>query len=179
MRRKYLKKKLYTYVLLAFFSGILYVNLMARELGEVNEVFDTYTLKQYQNMDINTGRYFMYILRIRIVPVGIILGLVFTRFRKIAAWGTIGWTCFLCGFLMADAILGLGIKGSLLCLVAGFPHFLFYFIAYAIILWYGLIYPQGHWNLTKTVFITGTMLIGIFLEAYLNPVIIKLFIAIL
>lgn len=179
MRENYLKKKLYTCVLFTFLAGILYVNLVAKELGETNEVFDTYTLKQYQNIDIDAGRYFIYILKIRIVPIGVVLGLMFTRVRKIAVWGTISWTCFLGGVLITNAILSLGIKGSLLCLAAGFPHMLFYFVTYVIVLWYGLIYPQAHWNLSKTVFITGIMLAGILVEAYVNPVIVKLFIGIL
>lgn len=179
MYGNHLKKKLYACILLSFLAGILYVNLMAKDICDTNAVFDTYTLKQYKNMDIDTGRFFLYLLRIRIVPIGVLTALMFTRFRKIAVWGTICWTCFLGGFLMTTAVLCMGIKGSLLCVLAGFPHMLFYLIVYAIVLWYGLVYPRGHWDMTKTVFITGTMLAGIFLEAYLNPVIIKLFIEIL
>lgn len=179
MRRNYLKKKIYICILLSFLAGILYVNLMAKDICDTNEIFDTYTLKQYQSMEINTGRYFLYLVRLRLIPIGIVLALMFTRFRKIAVWGTISWTCFLGGFLITAAILCMGIKGSLFCLTAVFPHVLFYLAAYVIVLWYGILYPQTHWELSKTVFITGTMLLGIFLETYLNPVIVKLFVNLL
>ena len=179
MRGNYLKKKLYAGVLLSFLAGILYVNLMVKDLCDTNEMFDTYALKQYQSIEINAGRYFLYLLRLRIVPIGAVTALMFTRFRKITVWGTICWTCFLGGFLMTAAVVCMGMKGSLLCLIAGFPHILFYFAAYVIVLWYGITYPHGHWESSKTVFITGMMLTGVFLEAYLNPVIVKLFIGIL
>lgn len=179
MYGKYLKKRVYASVLLSFLAGILYVNLMMKNIGDMNTVFDTYTLKQYQNMELNSGRFFLYLLRLRVVPIGVLTALMFTRARKAAVWGTICWTGFLGGFLMTMAVFNMGMKGSVLCILAGVPHMFFYFIVYAVVLWYGMVYPQGHWDLSKTVFITGTMLAGIFLEAYLNPVILKLFIKML
>lgn len=179
MRGIDLRKRLTAVVLFAFLAGILYVNLFAREISDSNELFDEYFLKQYQNMEINMGRYLIYLLRIRVVPVVVVTSLMFTRFRKVAAWGTVCWTGFQGGFLMALAVMCMGIKGSFLCVIGGFPHLLLYFAAYIVILWYGMTYPQSRWESQKTVFVTGIMLAGIFLEAYVSPVIMKLFIGIL
>ncbi|MEE1085896.1 MAG: stage II sporulation protein M [Schaedlerella sp.] len=179
MRGLDLKKRIYVSILLSFLAGILYVNLAAKEVCETNEMFNTYILKQYQSMEINIGSYFLYILRVRMFSFGLITALMFTRFRKAAAWASICWTCFLGGFLMTMGVLCMGIKGSLFCLLGGFPHVVLYLIASVVVLWYGLIYPRGHWDIQKTIFITGMMLTGIFLEAYINPVIMKVFISVL
>jgi uncharacterized membrane protein SpoIIM required for sporulation len=75
------------------------------------------------------------------------------------------------------AVLEMGIKGSFLCLVGIFPQFILYIPAYLIVLWYSYSYPQATWNGQKTFFVCLTVILGILLEVYINPILMQLFLA--
>ena len=83
------------------------------------------------------------------------------------------------GILISAAVLNLGIKGSLLCLVGLFPQFLLYIPAYVVLLWYCYTAPQTRWNRQKTIFVSLAMSVGILLEIYINPIIVKAFLSVL
>lgn len=174
-----LKTKLLTVLLLAFLAGILYVNLATGLSGDAGELFSTSFFEQFRKVEIDTGKYILYLLRVRILPITTMIALAFTRFRKISAWGFVGWTCFLGGYLMGLAVIHLGMKGSLFCIVGIFPQILCYIPAYIVVIWYSLLDSQRRWDMQKTVFIIGSMAGGILLEALVNPMIMKLFLAIL
>lgn len=179
MRGTFLKRQLLMELLFSFLVGILYVNLAIGASGDTGEFFGDYFFEQYQNIEIDSGKYILYLLRVRVVPLAFMTALSFTRFRRVAVWGFIGWTGFLGGFLMALAVLHIGIKGSLFCVLGVFPQIILYIPAYIVVLWFAMNVPQSHWDMQKTVFITGSMLSGILAEAFVNPVIMKLFVAIL
>ena len=166
-------------IMFSFLVGILYVNLVVGVSEDTGGFLNRGFFEQYQNIEIKIGKYILYLLRIRFIPLAVMTALAFTRFRKVAVWGFIGWTGFLGGFLMAVSVLHIGLKGSLFCIVGVFPQTLFYIPAYIVVLWYAINTPQSQWDLHKTVFITGSMLSGILSEAFMNPVIMKLFISIL
>ena len=39
--------------------------------------------------------------------------------------------------------------------------------------------PQTHWNRQKTVFVSLTMAVGLILEMYVNPILVKAFLSVL
>lgn len=173
------KKQIFVYFLLFFLLGILYANFSCKNLSDINYVFSEYYLEKYQNADIPSVSYILYILRVRSISISIILVLSFTRFRKANAWITFGWTGFLAGFLMSLAVICMGLKGSIFCVVAIFPQFLCYVPVYFVILWYAITYPQNRWNSQKSLFVFGAVMAGIVLESYTNPIIVRAFLRML
>ena len=77
--------------------------------------------------------------------------------------------------LFSMAVLGMGIKGSILCIVGILPQFLLYIPAYMVVIWYGYTYPQNRWNTQKSIFVGLAMAVGVLLEAYVNPGLIHAF----
>lgn len=76
---------------------------------------------------------------------------------------------------MAAAVLKMGLKGMVLCLVALTPHFFFYIAGYMILLWYFFSYPASKWNASKTICMILFVAVGILLESYVNPMLMQLF----
>ena len=93
--------------------------------------------------------------------------------RKAASIAFLAWTGFSSGMLLSMAVLSMGIKGSILCIVGILPQFLLYIPAYMVIIWYSYTYPQNRWNTQKSIFLGLTMLVGIILEAYINPILMQ------
>ena len=153
-----------------FLLGILYVNLIMKQYTAEPGIFSDYFLKQYQSVSIVAEEYIWYLIKIRAVPFLILLGLAFTKMRKAASIAFLVWTGFSSGMLLSMAVLSMGIKGSILCIVGILPQFLLYVPAYMVIIWYSYTYPQNKWNTQKSIFLGLTMLVGIILEAYVNPI---------
>lgn len=175
MRMFHTRKQLFAFFMPGFLIGILYVNFIAKKYIAEPSVFSDYFLQQYANLKIVTRDYMLYLGRVRILPFLLMSGLAFTKLRKISAFSFLVWTGFSSGMLLSMAVLSMGIKGSLLCIVGIFPHFLFYIPAYVVVLWYCYSYPVNQWNRQKTVFVIFMMLVGLIVEGYVNPVFMKLF----
>ena len=73
------------------------------------------------------------------------------------------------------AVLGMGVKGSILCIAGMLPQFLCYIPAYLIVVWYAYCYPRMQWNIQKSLVSGGLLLVGIVLELYVNPVLVGAF----
>lgn len=156
-----------------FLLGILYVNLIMKQYTAEPGIFSDYFLKQYQSVSIVAEEYIWYLIKIRAVPFLILLGWAFTKMRKAASIAFLVWTGFSSGMLLSMAVLSMGIKGSILCIVGILPQFLLYVPAYMVIIWYSYTYPQNKWNTQKSIFLGLTMLVGIILEAYVNPILMQ------
>lgn len=119
--------------------------------------------------------YIWYLIRVRTIPFLVLLGLAFTKIRKAASIAFIVWTGFSGGMLLSMGVLGMGIKGSILCIVGILPQFLLYIPAYMVVIWYSYTYPQNKWNAQKSIFVGLAMTVGIILEAYVNPILMQAF----
>ncbi|MGN1266942.1 MAG: stage II sporulation protein M [Dorea sp.] len=164
------------FLMLGFLSGILYANIFAQEYIISRGIMNEYFLEQYSQIDINAEEYLWYITRVRITPLIFICALGCTRLKRIVVGVTVLWTGFSGGILITSSVMKMGIKGIIFCLMGVIPHFAFYIGAYIIILWYFLQYPQGKWNVSKTIVCLLLILLGILLECYVNPVLMKMFI---
>ena len=125
--------------------------------------------------DILTGEYIWYLLQVRLLPFLVLLGSAFTKFRKAAVILFLIWTGFSAGLLFSMAVLGMGVKGSILCIAGMLPQFLCYIPAYLIVVWYAYCYPRMQWNIQKSLVSGGLLLVGIVLELYVNPVLVGAF----
>ena len=161
--------------MVGFLAGIIYVNLMADQYSGGADLFSSYFLNQLQAMEVKTGEYLWYLLKARGIPLAIVILISRTRAKKTGAGIFLLWTGISAGVLISTAILELGIRGSLLCVIGVFPQFLFYIPAILLILLYCWKWPQCHWERQKTVFVAWMMLTGIFSELYINPVLLRAF----
>lgn len=169
MKIFHVKRQLLALFMPGFLLGILYVNLEAEQFASGTGIFSEYFLRQYQTADILTGEYVWYLMQVRLFPFLLLLGAAFTKFRKAAVVLFLIWTGFSAGLLFSMAVLGMGIKGSILCIVGMLPQFLLYIPAYFIVLWYAYCYPRMQWNVQKSLVSGGLLLVGMILELYVNP----------
>lgn len=163
------------YYMTGFFAGILYGNLQSKDYIISMGIFNEYFLNQYSVNDLDTLKYMLYVAKIRIIP-GVLLGaLGCTKFRKEIAAGFVLWTGFSSGLLITSAVMKMGVKGIVFCLLALIPHFMFYIAAYFLLLMYLYFYPKVRWSNMKTVVFLLFLLVGILLESYVNPVVMQMF----
>ena len=163
------RKHLLAFFMPGFLFGVIYVNLIAKNYIAEPGIFSDYFLSQYQTVKIEAEEYIWYLIRLRAVPFLVLLGLSFTKARKIAAVLFLVWTGISGGILISTAVISMGIRGSFLCIVGIFPQFIFYIPAYLILIWYCWSYPQNRWNRQKTVFVSLAVSTGMLLEIYVNP----------
>lgn len=161
--------------MLGFFAGIIYANLMTKDYIVGLGIFNDFFLDQYSQAEIDVMEYMWYVIRVRAVPVILIAAFGCTRLRKALAAGFLAWTGFCGGMIMTSAVLKMGIKGLILCLIALTPHFVFYIAGYMVLLWYLYTYPESRWNMAKTVSMILFITVGVLLECYVNPIVMELF----
>lgn len=170
-------------LLLCFFAGllagVLYSNFVCRDELAMNGIFSPYFLSMYSQTDIVFARLAMQVLKVRVLPLGILLLGNWANQRKAAVVGVLLWTGFCCGMIFVSAVIQLGASGILLSILTLFPHFLFYVIAYSVLLIYEYDYPQNQWNISKTTFFVSMLAVGIIMELYVSPVFLRIFLNII
>ena len=176
MRIRENKKFLVLFCMLGFLIGIVYANLMSKDYIASIGIFSDFFLDQYSQAEIDAMEYMWYVIRIRAVPVILIAALGCTMLRKGVTAAFLAWTGFGGGMIMTSAVLKMGIKGLILCLIALTPHFIFYIAGYMVLLWYLYTYPESKWNMAKSVSMVLFITVGVLLECYVNPIIMELFI---
>lgn len=173
------KKQLAAFFMPGFLLGIIYMNFFAGKYMAEPGVFSEYFLNQFQTVHINAKEYIWYLLKVRIIPIVILYVLSNTRVSKFSVIAYVLWTGITGGVFVSSAVENLGIKGSFLCMVAVFPQFFFYIPAYIVLLWYCYNTPRSTWNRQKTVFVFLCTAVGMILELYINPVLVKAFLSVL
>lgn len=170
------KKRRFVLVYMAgFLAGILYANLISGDYILNAGILDDFFLEGYIKTDIDMSGYLWYVAYTRLIPVVILAAAGSTKFKKGAVIGFLLWTGFSCGIILAAAVMKMGIKGILLCLLSLFPQCLCYVTAYVMLLWFLYFYPKVRWNISKTICFLLFLLTGIMLECYVNPVVMKIF----
>lgn len=170
------KKQLLLFCMPGFLLGILYTNLLSEKMVMYTGILSDSFLNQYLYTDVNSAEYVWYVIKARVFPVILVSALGCTRLKRAVVVLVLVWTGFLSGMMMTLAILKMGVKGLILCLVALTPHVFFYIAAYMILLWYLYNYPDSEWNSVKMISIILFFSVGIILETYVNPVLMHLFI---
>lgn len=173
----------------AFVAGIFLANLMGREAVSNAGILNDYFVEKFQYTEINGQKLFFYILGERMPLLLLLLFLTLTTLGMIGGILMLGWQGFSVGFMLSAAIAKYGVKGILLVLGGLFPQYLFYFAVY-ILYCYFAAYLRQRLNRSKMgsnsergyifgawlIAVVGILLIfimGIFLESYINPIILK------
>lgn len=177
MKILHTRKQLLVFFMPGFLLGIIYVNLIAKKYMAEPGIFSEYFLEQFETVKIQAGEYIWYLLRLRLLPFLVLMGLGFTKMRRAAAVSFLLWTGISGGILISTSILSLGIRGSFLCMAGLFPQFLFYIPAYLVLIWHCYYSPQGRWNRQKIVFSALMLSGGMLLEMYVNPSIVRAFLS--
>lgn len=169
------KKCFVLFYMSGFFAGILYANFVSKDYVAGMGIFNEFFLDQYVQMEIDLGEFLWYAAYIRLFPVMVLAAVGCTRFRKGAALTYVVWTGYSCGMILTTAVMKMGVKGIILCLISLTPQFLCYAAGYIMLLWHLFCYPRTRWDLSKTICFALFMLMGILLECYVNPIIVKMF----
>lgn len=159
-----------------FLAGILYTNLISRDYVAALGIFNDYFLNQFIQTDLVSGAYLWYLIKIRLAPLFGMILLGALNVRKLAAAAFVVWTGFLFGMVFTSATLKMGAKGILICLGAMLPQGVFYLAGYAVFLIGLYYYPKIDWNFQKTMIVFLAICIGIGLECYISPVLVKIII---
>ena len=166
-------KGLFLVFITCFILGILYTNLLAVDYLTMTGVFNHYYLREFADSVTNVEEYLPYLLTVRVMPLVCLIVLAYSKVHKVSAVLFLIWTGFLWGIYMSMGIIQMGLKGVLFGLVGLFPHMLFYVPSYLIVLIFTYKYPEARWNPIKVIMIILCMIIGIGLECYINPVMLK------
>lgn len=158
-----------------FIGGILFANLTVKDYVTTSGIFNPYFLKQYAQSEIEAGEYILYLCGIRLIPLLLIVFLGQTRVRRIVTVAVFVWAGFSAGTIVCAGILNMGIQGIVFWVIAMVPQFLFYALAYLIVLWHFFIFPQARWNMGKTFAVLVFMTAGLITEAYVNPILMQMF----
>ena len=161
--------------MLGFFLGIIYLNVASTRYVVDVGIWSEWFRRQYLGYDLKSFDYMWYVAQIRLLPAGGLAILGGTKFRKIAAYLFLLWAGLASGMILTSALLMLGVKGLILCVISMVPHFLCYIPAYAMLLLYLFRYPVSEWNSTKTLSFVLFLTMGIALECLVNPVLLKMF----
>ena len=117
MKILHTRKQLLMFFMPGFLAGILYVNLIAKQYVAQPGIFSDYFLNQFGTVKIVMREFIWYLIQLRILPFIVLLMMSFTKFRKITVILFLIWTGISSGILISTAVLRMGIKGSLLCIV--------------------------------------------------------------
>lgn len=168
---------------LVFLSGVICANILGvvlgRELGAMNEYF----MNRYMYADIQGRELFPFLFYKRIPEFSLLLILSVGIYGSLVIDGYIAYLGFSLGFLSVISIMSSGIRGVLLMIGFFLPQWLFY--VPALILWRtklrqhkGLEQEYSFWEKRRkegmkfAVVTAGTVmlvLLGLFMESYVNP----------
>lgn len=123
MKKFHTGKRILTLFMPGFLFGIIYTNFIARQYVAEPEVFSDYFLQQFLQTRIVAQEFIWYVLKVRAIPFAVLLGLAFTKMRKMTASLFAIWTGISGGILLSIAVTELGIRGSIFCLLGIFPQF--------------------------------------------------------
>lgn len=173
----------------AFVAGIFLANLMGREAVSNAGILNDYFVEKFQYTEINGQNLFFYVVGERIPLLLLLLSLTLTSLGMAGGILMLSWQGFSVGFMLSASIAKYGVKGILLVLGGVFPQYLFYFPVY-VLYCYLTVHLRQRLNRDKAgngsergyiygawlIAAVGLLLIfvmGIFLESYINPVILK------
>ncbi|MCI8496045.1 MAG: hypothetical protein HFI74_10265 [Lachnospiraceae bacterium] len=176
-------------ILGAFVAGIFMANFMGREAVSNAGILNDYFIEKFQYTDINGENLFFYIIGERVPLLLLLCLLAFTSLGIVGGILVLAWQGFTVGFMLSTAIAKFGIKGILLVLGGLFPQYLFYlpvYFLYCCLTVYlrkrmlqekiEMVPERGYLYGAGVVAGIGLLLLfvtGIFLESYVNPVLLK------
>lgn len=173
--------------LISFLAGILAANWVGQEKLAQYGMLNQYYVGQLAYTELDPGAYFIYLSKRRLRVFGMAALLVYTRFGVLMLAGVIGRYAFSLGYLFVNALVCMKFQGMAIVLLSIFPQVLCYAAAYFGLgrILFGkeeLAMPTGMqkvWNNPRLYLLLSAfmcMAAGIWLESYVNPVLLKSYI---
>ena len=172
-----------------FAAGILLANLMGREAVSNAGILNDYFVEKFQYTEVSSESLFFYIIGERVPLLLLLLALTLTTLGVVGGILMLGWQGFSVGFMLSTAIAKYGVKGILLVLGGLFPQYICYMPVYILYCYLANYLRQRLskdriGNGSDRGYIVGAWLVaaagllllfvmGIFLESYVNPLILK------
>lgn len=160
-------------LVVGFIIGIIYENVVSKNHIISTEIFSTKNLQRYLQIDVLSEKFLWYVAKNRVLFLTISCLLGCLKWKKLYVSLCLLFASFFAGVFCVSSVLQLGFKGLLLCFSGMFPHVLFYGLSYGMLFVYWIHYPKRVWNHAKTLFVILSFLLGILLEVYVNPIIVK------
>ena len=175
------KKKYHQIFLIAcffcFVLGILVANRINPRIFHGFPSWNLYFSETFYQVEL------FYYISMKRIPIIIVLFmmLLFTNWGKIVGRLFLLWQGFSAGFLMATSVIVYGIKGILLIVVSAVPHYLVYIPLYITYLCIADFLGEDSKNSVRKMIgifsicflLFCIYMLGIFLESYINPYILK------
>lgn len=194
---QYIKPKTYIYIifLVSFLVGVLLSFLFQKDEAQGILWLD-HILQYVKYSEIQYGEMFFYVLKRRIIVIAIIILLCISGRGKYFLMGGVGLAGGFCGFYITEFVVAKGILGSLLFAVGIFPHYICYTYGYMCLLNWIMKTSKKHIDINqssqkkssftnintqkmiKKLAPVAVVIMGILLECYVNPFILKLFLKI-
>ncbi len=173
--RNYQKKNqlLILCLVVGFFIGIIYQNVIAKTEVVMLDLFLKSNLQLYLRTNIVTKSYVWYVVKERLILFAWTLLFSCLKWKKVFVIVLLLFLGFSVGTLVVLAVLQLGISGILLCVLGMLPQGIFYGIGGYILITYWYHYPNQRWNYAKGVFVIAMLSVGVVMEVYVNPMIVK------
>lgn len=170
--------------MIGFLVGILFTNIFGKAYILGVGLLGEYFLLHFRYTQINYSRLLSYVFQERIKWFLIVSILGITNIAIPVIGAVFVWLGFSSGVLLSVSILKFGIKGIIICLSAVFPQFLIYIPVYLIysdkLLDMKLTNKNTAWRKQRVMqyvlfLLIGVlvMMIGVVLETYVNPIILK------
>lgn len=164
---------LISFLLVGFFVGVIYENVVAKNQVITTELFLKSNLQRYLQTDVIAEKYSWYVIKERLFILLVLGVLSCIKWKKIFVAICLFVIGYCTGVFCVAAILQLGIKGVLICVAGALPQALFYGVAYGMLFVYWFWFPERKWNRTKTISLVALLIVGILLEIYVNPIVVK------
>lgn len=157
----------------AFALGILLIAAGGSAFLSENGLLNEETLQRLQSVTISNSHFFMYLLVRRLTVAGALLLLSNTQYGKFAVKCFLVWQGGMFGMFFAAAMIRYQMKGLLFVVGSLFPHQFILIPSYVLLLYWCLnmqyIRRRKRWLL---LWIMSGMLLGCFLESYVNPILL-------
>ena len=176
----------------SFLLGVLIMNMGDERLLTEEGIFSQTSVSRLKYIEVDSGRFFGYVLKHRIGEGALLLLLSTTGLGIISIYTCIVWQGILTGMTITTAIIRYGIRGLLLLVGGMFPHQLLLIPAQIMLLgWcyencgrgrfagkYSSSYYKGmrQQYLRQAIgllWIIMVIIIGCILESYVNPILIS------
>lgn len=179
--------------LFGFFIGVFAMNIWKNQLLGTTGFLDEQMLYQMKYARIDTQLFWGYVLQKRLTLFALLAMFATTYLGLVVTYGVLTWFGFSFGMILTAACLRYGFKGLVLILAAFLPQYLVYVPAFWLLLHWcceicatvyfpARVYGQNSYRSRKAfvaakciqlVLYLLVVIIGIFLESYVNPLFLQ------
>lgn len=175
-----MKGRKFQYVLcICFFAGVIFQNLIAQKHAIEMPIFQEQNLLLIIQSNVILEDFVWYVVKSRLVLLVILLFPLLVKNKRRMVSVYLGIFSFLAGGLCVSSVLELGISGILIFFASLIPQYLLYGFAWSILFLHCYYYPSVKMNATKMIVFVVFFLVGVILEIYVNPALLKVMIGIL